>query len=139
MRAAGSPAFPLPLQKSKTMTATADPDRHDGRDRRRWSRYEVNGAFPAILVTEAGRIACRIENISLTGARIRTAEPVPPPAQLRLAYEHQSGPDGRCAWSNADRIGLSFGFSDDSVALAMACLQLAARHTTAPSKTSGSA
>jgi PilZ domain len=115
------------------MAATPDPDLPAGRDRRRWSRYDVDGAFPATLVTDEGWIACRIENVSLTGARVRTAEPVPPPSHLRLAYGSESGPTGRCVWWNADSVGLCFGLSDDSVALAMACLRRAAPEAEAPS------
>ncbi len=105
------------------MAATKDPDRREGRDRRRWSRYDVNGAVPAVLVTEDGRIACRIENVSLSGAKLCIADPPQPMARLRLDYDRQSGPSGRCVWSNSDRIGVKFEFSDESVALALACIR----------------
>ena len=77
------------------MTATPNPDPDEGRNRRRWSRYDVDGPFPATLITEDGRVACRIENVSLTGARVRTATPVPPPTRIRLNYGRQSAADGR--------------------------------------------
>ncbi len=114
------------------MGATPHPDHPADRDRRRWSRYDVGSAFPATLVTDDGRIACRVENVSLTGARVRTAEPIPPPSDLRLAYDRESGPTGRCIWWKADSIGLCFGLSDESVALAMACLRRAAPAAAAP-------
>jgi len=111
------------------MAATKDPDRPNGRDRRRWSRYDVTGALPAVLVIADRRIACRIENVSLTGARLRLAEPAPPSPQLRVEYRQGRGPGGRCVWSSADTIGVKFGFSEESVDLAMACLRLAAPQT----------
>jgi PilZ domain len=124
----------LPPPKNQAMAATTEPDRQHGRDRRRWSRYDVAGLVPAVLVTEDRQIACRIENVSLTGARLRVAEPAPPSSQLRLDYEQASGPSGRCVWRTQDSIGVSFGFCEDSVALAMACIRLTAPETEAPSQ-----
>jgi hypothetical protein len=120
--------------------ATADPDRQNGpkrqngRDRRRWSRYDVAGAVPAVLVADDRRIACRVENISLSGARLRVAEPAPPSSDLRLEYQPLSGPSGRCVWWTEDSIGVSFGLTEDSVALAMSCIRIAALESEAPSK-----
>ena len=105
------------------MVATGNPHRREGRDRRRWSRYGVTGGVPAELVTEDGRIACRIENVSLAGAKLRISDPAQPMARLRLDYHGQSGPSGRCVWSNAHSIGVQFGFSGQSVALALACIR----------------
>jgi len=121
------------------MTATRDPDRGEGRDRRRWSRYDADGEIEAVLVTEDGRIACRIENVSLAGAKLHIAKPAQPPAQsvarLRLDYRRQSGPGGRCVWSNSDSIGVRFDFSDESVALALACIRDTAPNAAEPSET----
>ncbi len=105
------------------MVAPRNPHRREGRDRRRWSRYGVTGGVPAELVTEDGRIACRIENVSLAGAKLRISDPAQPMARLRLDYHGHSGPSGRCVWSNAHSIGVQFGFSGQSVALALACIR----------------
>jgi hypothetical protein len=134
MRATGLPEILLP-QKNTLMAATRDPDRRDGRDRRRWSRYDVDGEIGAELVTEDGRIACRIENVSLAGAKLRMVEPAQPVAGLRLDYHGQSGPSGRCVWSNSDSIGVKFEFSDESVALALACIRHTAPNAAEPSDT----
>ena len=114
------------------MAAAKPSERPNGRDRRRWSRYDVAGALPAALVIADRRIFCRIENVSLTGARLRLAEPAPPSPQLRLEYRDGRAPTGRCVWSTADSIGVTFGLCDESVALAMACLQLTAPQTRTP-------
>lgn len=114
------------------MAATKDPDRTNGRDRRRWSRYDVAGALPAVLAIADRRIACRIENVSLTGARLRLAEPAPPSPQLRLEYRGGRAPAGRCVWTSTDAIGVKFGFSQESVDLALACLRRAAPQTPSP-------
>ena len=105
------------------MAATTPPDLPNDRDRRRWSRYDLTGAVPAVLVTEAGRIDCTIENVSLSGARLRLAAPSRPAGELRLDYGGMTGPSGRCAWASADSIGLNFGLCADALALTMACLQ----------------
>ena len=111
------------------MTATEDPSRKEGRERRRWQRYPVTGDISAELVTNEGRVACRIENVSLTGARLRLAGPLPPAAltatneALRLDYDGQRGPSGGCAWLDPERIGVQFEFCDESVALALACIR----------------
>ncbi len=121
-------------QKNTLMAATRDPERREGRDRRRWSRYDLDGEIGVELVTEDGRIACRIENVSLAGAKLRIAEPAQPVARLRLDYHRQSGPSGRCVWSNSDSIGVKLAFSDESVALALACLRRAAPNAAEPSE-----
>lgn len=105
------------------MAATTIPEPDSARDRRRWSRYDLAGAVPAVLVTEAGRIACHIENVSLSGARLRLAAPSSPPGEMHLDYGGETGPSGRCAWTSADSLGLDFGFSADALALTMACLR----------------
>jgi hypothetical protein len=117
------------------MATTRDPDRREGRDRRRWSRYDVDGEIGVELVTEDGRIACRIENVSLAGAKLRIAEPAQPVARFRLDYHPQIGPSGCCVWSNSDSIGVKFEFSDESVALALACLRHTAPNAAEPSET----
>ncbi len=117
------------------MAATRDPDRREGRDRRRWSRYDVDGEIGVELVTEDGRIACRIENVSLAGAKLRIAEPAQPVARFRLDYHPQIGPSGRRVWSNSDSIGVNFEFSDESVALALACLRRTLPNPAEPNKT----
>jgi len=104
------------------MAATTTTSRQNGRERRRWSRYELNGAVPAVLVTEEGEIACHIENVSLSGVRLRLAAAARPPAELRLDYHGEIGPSGCCAWVSRDSIGLNFGFSAEAVALTMACI-----------------
>ena len=105
------------------MAANRTPDQRTARDRRRWSRYDLTDAVPAVLVSDAGRIACTIENVSLSGARLRFPAPTVPPGELRLDYGGEVGPSGSCAWTSADKIGLNFGFSADAVALTLACIR----------------
>lgn len=111
------------MAATRTTDVPTDPERTQGRDRRRWSRYDLNDAVPAVLVTETGRIDCQIENVSLSGARLRLPAPSSPPGELRLDYGGEIGPSGSCAWASADSIGLNFGFSEDALALTMACIQ----------------
>lgn len=106
-------------------TLPSGPTRASGRDRRRWSRYDVGGGLPAVLVAKDRRIACRIENISLTGARLRVAEPAPWSLGLRLELAQGRGLGGRCVWQTSDSIGVSFGLTAESVDLAMACIRRA--------------
>ena len=111
------------MAANRTTNVQTGPDRPLARDRRRWSRYDLARLVPAVLVTEAGRIACRIENVSLSGARLRLTGASSPPGELRLDYGEETGPSGRCAWASAESIGLNFSFSADALALTMACLQ----------------
>jgi len=106
----------------------------EGRDRRRWSRYAVTADFPTALVTEDGRIACRIENVSLGGAKLRLSQPVPPGGCVRLDYGGQSGPGGRCSWATANSVGVTFEFSERSVALALACIRPTFPNAARPNK-----
>lgn len=99
------------------------PAPRDGRERRRWSRYAVTGDVAVDLVTATGRIACRIENVSLTGAKLRLSEPVRPQGWVSLDHGGQDGPGGRCVWTTADSLGVAFEFSDSSIALTLACIR----------------
>jgi hypothetical protein len=105
------------------MSAPIPPARRNGRERRRWSRYAVTAGFPAELVTEDGRIACRIENVSLAGAKLRVSHPVRLEGHVRLDHGGRSGPGGRCLWAKADSLGVRFELSDRSVALALTCIR----------------
>ncbi len=96
--------------------------RRHGRERRRWSRYAVAEALPAQLVTEDGRVPCHIENVSLTGAKLRLARPARPRAPVSLDLLGRDGPGGHCVWARGDSIGVRFEFSDRSVALALDCV-----------------
>ena len=120
------------MAATRTSDIRTGPERPQPRDRRRWSRYNLNGALPAVLVSETGRLACHIENVSLSGARLRLPVPSCPPGELRLDYGGATGPSGRCAWASADGIGLNFGFSADALALTMACLRGALPASGAP-------
>jgi hypothetical protein len=68
----------------------------------------VTAGFPAELVTEDGRIACRIENVSLAGAKLRVSHPVRLEGHVRLDHGGRSGPGGRCLWAKADSLGVRF-------------------------------
>ncbi|MDX1575711.1 MAG: PilZ domain-containing protein [Kiloniellales bacterium] len=105
------------------MSATKGPAPTDGRERRRWSRYAVTAGFPAELVTDDGRIACRIENVSLAGARLRLSRRVHPSAQVSLDCGGERGPIGRCVWAEAECLGVTFKVSDRSVDLTLACIR----------------
>ncbi len=105
------------------MPAPKGPALRDGRERRRWSRYAVTAGLPAELVTDDGRFACRIENVSLAGAKLRLSQRLCPSAQVSLDYGGKSGPVGHCIWARGNSAGVRFEFSDCSVALALACVR----------------
>ena len=104
------------------MAVPAPSARQTGRDRRRWSRYRLDGPLSAELVSDTGRLSCQIEDVSLAGARLRLNAPACPSDDLRLDYGGKTGPSGRCAWIEGDSIGLNFGFSDDALTLTLACI-----------------
>ena len=105
------------------MAAPGKPDQFDGRDRRRWTRYDVKGEVRAELVTEDGPIVCHIENVSLAGAKVRLAAGAGPKGRLRLDCLAQNGPSGRCAWSEAGSLGLKLDYTEESVDMALACIR----------------
>lgn len=98
-----------------------------GVNRRRWSRYRLDQDLPGVLVTEAGEVACVIENVSLAGAKLRLPAERRPTlrrgAALRLAPAAGPSLDGKVAWSGPEALGLAFAYSGASVALTLACLR----------------
>lgn len=94
----------------------------------------MTAGFPTELVTEDRRVACRIENVSLGGAKLRLSQPVPPGGRVRLDYGGQSGPGGHCSWATANSVGVTFEFSEQSVALALACIRPTFPNASEPNK-----
>lgn len=110
------------------MAATASPTGDQRRNRRRWSRYPVGHTVRAELVSGETRTACLVEDVSLAGARLRFEAAVPDAILFQL-----NGPEGICVpgrrvWTGTGAMGVAFGLSGPSVALALALIrQQAAR------------
>lgn len=105
------------------MAATGAPAPFEGANRRKWSRYETGTEIPATLVLDDERVSCRIENISLAGAKLRVRRDAPRGTFVRLACETGGDVRGRCIWSGSQSMGICFGLSEPSIKLAFSCIK----------------
>lgn len=118
------------------MAATPKSAPLEGRNRRRWSRYAAGGGLAAELVVGEERTHCSIEDVSLSGVRLRVRGDIPLGALARLDVGTSSAPLGRCVWREGDRVGMQFRFTQDSVDLALDCIRCHAGPGEAPTQAS---
>ena len=99
-----------------------DPEATEPGNRRQWPRY----ALPepeSFTVTADGRIAtCAIEDISLGGARLHMARPVPPNREIRIEHPRLGHAYARRCWQAEDRLGVAFDHSGPSLAFIAGCV-----------------
>lgn len=96
---------------------------YEGINRRRWSRYAVDGDIPATLMVGGRRLDCVVEDVSLGGAKLRVAGKVPSGAIVQLRREPSDALAGRCVWAGGKSIGVYFGMCERSVEFALSCLR----------------
>ncbi len=99
-----------------------DPEGAEPGNRRQWPRY----ALPereSFTVAADGRIGtCAIEDISLGGARLRMAGPVPRNLEIRIEHPRLGHAYARRCWTAEDRLGVAFDHSGPSLVFIAGCV-----------------
>ncbi len=99
-----------------------DRDAAEPGNRRQWPRYALPES-ESFTVSADGRIGiCTLEDISLGGARLRMAGPVPGNLEIRIAHPRLGHADARRCWKAKDRLGVAFDHSGPSLAFITGCL-----------------
>ncbi len=99
-----------------------DPDAAEPGNRRQWPRYLLPEP-ESFTVAADGRIGtCAIEDISLGGARLRMAGPVPRNLELRIEHPRLGHAYARRCWQAKDRLGVTFDHSGPSLAFIAGCV-----------------
>ncbi len=99
-----------------------DPEAAESGNRRQWPRYAFSEP-ESFTVTADGHVsACAIEDISLGGARLRMAGPVPGDLELRIAHPRLGHAYARRCWKAKEHLGVVFDHSEPSLAFIAGCV-----------------
>ncbi len=99
-----------------------DPEAGEPGNRRQWPRYALRER-ESFTVTAGGRTGiCTIEDISLGGARLRMAGPVPGALEIRIAHPRLGHAHARRCWKAKDHLGVTFDHSEPSLAFIAGCV-----------------
>lgn len=87
-------------------------------ERREWPRYTLDVGAEIELDADGRKFPCKMEDISLGGARLN-AEGLPPLFGSTVSLYHPAS--GRClvarSWRRGDELGVAFDFSAECLAL----------------------
>ena len=98
------------------------PEAAEPENRRQWPRYALREP-ESFTVAADGRIGtCAIEDISLGGARLRMAGPVPHDLEIRIEHPRLGHAYARRCWRTEDRLGVAFDHSGPSLAFIAGCV-----------------
>jgi hypothetical protein len=103
-----------------TMPAAEDAEEVD---RRQWPRYALGGREPFTLTADGRICECRIEDISLGGARLSLEGETPRNLEIRIEHPLVGHAYARRCWKGSRSIGVEFDFSQQSLDFISHCLQ----------------
>ncbi|MGF1632166.1 MAG: PilZ domain-containing protein [Kiloniellaceae bacterium] len=92
-------------------------------ERRRSLRFVLPRQEDITLFVAGQAYQGKLEDVSIGGAKLRMAGPVPAASELRLAHETAGTIDGVCQWHAGEVIGISFELSDPALHLISLCLR----------------
>ena len=99
-----------------------DPEAAEPENRRQWPRYTLRDRGSFTVTAEGRRGACVIEDISLGGARLRMAGPVPGNLKIRIEHPRLGHAHARRCWKAKDYLGVAFDLSRPSLAFIAECV-----------------
>ena len=106
----------------KTEPEDSETEDRDDEDRRKWSRYDMETAVPVTVVVHDRPLDCFIENISLTGAKLRFPDLAPKGDEIQFDSNAVGLLDAQCVWTRGRHMGIDMGLCQRSVALTLRCI-----------------
>ena len=95
----------------------------DGIDRRRRHRYPVTSPISLTVYSEGREFTCFIENISLSGARVRFDGPVTLTSKIGLSHPQTGKFCGERKWTTGNTWGVAFTCQESAIRLCVHCLK----------------
>ncbi len=96
-------------------------------ENREWPRYAAQRSFTLSARLDGKVLPCRVEDVSLGGARLifDDAFPGEPGQSQMLELSHPDAQTAVCeaVWQNGREIGVRFDFSEDSLGLISVCIR----------------
>ncbi|MEM7168974.1 MAG: PilZ domain-containing protein [Pseudomonadota bacterium] len=96
---------------------------YPGLDRRKWHRFALPDPLDLHLLTSEGAFACRMVEVSCSGATIVSAAPMPEEAHFRVSCDGFPIFGARVIWRRDDAMGVAFDQSQAAIDLATHCLK----------------
>jgi hypothetical protein len=106
------------------MTPSHNEPFSEGQDRRRSPRHDVPNA-PVVTAMAGGKIyTCHIQDISLSGVRLRFEGGVPKGRVIALDHPRAGTLCGLCVWKSADAAGVELQHPNSELERALRCVSL---------------
>lgn len=99
-----------------------DPEAAGPGNRRQWPRYALPERERFTMTADGRSGACAIEDISLGGARLRMAGPLPGNLEIRIEHPRLGHAYARRCWKAKDHLGVAFDHSGPSLAFIAGCV-----------------
>ncbi len=92
------------------------------RNRRQWSRYQIDEEILLTLGAEGRSYACVIQDISLGGVKLRLKEAVASAGAVQMNHPASGTISGQCVWQSSSAMGIVLGFTQRSLDLVFHCI-----------------
>ena len=91
-------------------------------NRRQWPRYALSRRESFTVTADDCIATCVIEDISLGGARLRMAGPLPGSLDIRIEHPRLGRAHARRCWKAKHQLGVAFDLSEPSLAFIADCV-----------------
>ena len=105
------------------MSSRIGPEHLRDFERRRSLRF-VLPRQEVITLTAAGKqYECRLEDVSIGGAKLRFIDDTPPPVDVSVDHAEAGEIHGTCMWHDGESMGIAFALTDPALRLISHCLR----------------
>jgi hypothetical protein len=95
----------------------------DGIDRRSRHRYPVLAPVALTVYLEGREYTCLIEDVSLSGIRVRFEESITLASEIEAAHPATGRFRSECKWRRGNTSGLAFKDTEAAISLCVHCLK----------------
>ena len=95
----------------------------DGVDRRGRHRYPITSPVALTVYVEDQELTCQVEDVSLSGARVRLDGQISPFANIELSHPATGRFRSECRWRVGNTSGLAFKDTEAAISLCVHCLK----------------
>lgn len=79
-----------------------------GAERRSWDRFAVEGGTIVHADVDGQKYECALIDISMGGARLQTADPIPLNSKVSILRNEIGELSGECVWQSSAMVGIRF-------------------------------
>jgi len=105
------------------MSSRIGPEHLRDFERRRSLRFVLPRQEDIVLHAEGTEYRCKLEDVSIGGAKLRLTGDLPTPSGFRLEHAVAGSIEGTCMWHDGGSIGVAFPLTDPALRLISLCLR----------------